>query len=211
MHRANSIRWAKLWHTLAANSDPIPAYQRITRAYAESHRAYHTLRHIGDCVEELDTARSLAVQPEAVEAAIWYHDLVYDPSAATNETESADLSVRYLLAAGVTPDLAATVGRLILETREHAPEPNTDAALIVDIDLAIFGQSAARFDEYEHTIRDEFFWVEPETYVRRRAAILTRFLDRPFVYSTDFFRLKYEQAARHNLERSLRRLDGLLL
>jgi predicted metal-dependent HD superfamily phosphohydrolase len=209
MHRANSIRWAKLWTALAASGDSAPAYQRLVRAYAEPHRTYHTLRHIGACLEELDAVRLLAERPAAVEAAIWYHDAVYDPSAAANESESAAFAMADLAAAGVTPDTITQIESLILATHTHAPEPHTDAALVVDIDLAIFGQAPGNFDAYERAIRDEFFWVEPEVYREKRSEILGHFLARPFVYSSDFFRLRYEQAARDNLSRSLRKLADL--
>ncbi len=206
MKRANSIRWAKLWRALAATGDPAPVYHELTHAYAEPHRTYHNLRHIGACLEEFDTARSLADQPEAVEAAIWYHDVIYDPSAATNESESAGLAARDLTAAGVARETIELVRTLILETHTHAPEPNTDASLLIDVDLAIFGRTAAEFDEYERAIREEFFWVEPDVYAAKRTEVLSRFVSRPFVYSTDFFRLRYEQSARENLARSIRRL-----
>ena len=209
MHRANSIRWSKLWTALAASGDSDPAYQRLVRAYAEPHRTYHTLRHVGACLEELDAVRLLAERPAAVEAAIWYHDVVYDPSATANESESAALAMAELAAAGVDPDTIAHIQALILATHTHAPDPHTDAALVVDIDLSIFGQAPDEFDAYERAIRDEFFWVEPEVYREKRSEILEHFLARPFVYSTDFFRLRYEQAARLNLSRSLRKLADL--
>jgi predicted metal-dependent HD superfamily phosphohydrolase len=209
MKRANSQRWLDLWRHLGAAGDAGPVYRQLAAAYAEPHRSYHNFRHIGECLEEFDAARALALQPPAVEAAIWFHDVVYDPSSAANEEESAALAGRSLTPAGVAPALIEPIRQLVLATKDHGAEPNTDAALLVDIDLAIFGQAPARFENYERAIREEYFWVEPEVYAARRAEILTRFIARPFLYSTDFFRLKYEHAARANLTRSLRQLESL--
>ncbi len=209
MHRANSTRWTKFWSELTASADAAPVFQRLARAYAEPHRAYHNLRHIGACLEEFDAARSLAEQPAVVEAAIWFHDVVYDPSAVTNEAESSKLAAVELAAAGVAPVTVAQVQALILATHNHDPETNTDAALLVDIDLAIFGGTADEFGAYERAIREEFFWVEPEVYRERRSEVLGHFLNRPFVYSTDFFRLRFEATARRNLTRSLHQLAQL--
>lgn len=209
MKRANSTRWLALWRALGATGDAGPAHRRLLSAYAESHRHYHNLRHIDECLEELDTARVLAVQPRAIEAAIWFHDVVYDPSSAANEEESADLAARCLTEAGAAPALIGEIHALILATKAHAAEPNTDAALLVDLDLAILGKPPERFEEYERAIREEYFWVEPEIYGVKRAEILAGFLARPLLYSTDFFRLKYENSARQNLTRSLRQLKNL--
>jgi predicted metal-dependent HD superfamily phosphohydrolase len=207
MKRAKLNRWLDLWRTLGATGDGAPTYRRLITAHAEPHRSYHNLLHIDECLQELDSARVLALQPEAVEAAIWFHDIVYDPSSAGNEEESARVAVDHLTKAGMAPAPAEQIRELILATKTHEPEPNTDAALLVDIDLAIFGRPSERFEDYERAIREEYFWVEPEVYGIRRAEILARFLARPFLYSTDFFRLKYEDSARRNLTRSLLALE----
>ncbi len=209
MKRANLSRWLEGWRSLGATSDGAPAYRQLTSAYSAPHRRYHNLRHIEECLEEFDSARVLALQPHAIEAAIWFHDAVYDPSSATNEEESARLAVNSLAPSGTAPVLIEQVQELVLATKAHEAEPNTDAALLVDLDLAILGKPPGRFEEYERAIREEYFWVEPEIYGVKRAEILTRFISRPFLYSTDFFRLKYENAARQNLSRSLRQLESL--
>ena len=49
--------------------------------------------------------------------------------------------------------------------------------------------------------------MKPAIYRSKRSEILTRFLERPFVYSTDLFRLKHEVAARRNLALSLEQLE----
>lgn len=74
-----------------------------------------------------------------------------------------------------------------------------DAATLLDIDLAILGQPAARFWGYERAIRMEYAWVPPDKYVEGRTSILTKFLQRPTIYRTDAFRARYETAARANL------------
>jgi predicted metal-dependent HD superfamily phosphohydrolase len=67
---------------------------------------------------------------------------------------------------------------------------------MVDVDLSIFGQSEARFDEYEAQIRQEYSWVPPTIFAAKRTEILERFLGREHIYATDFFHQKFEQLAR---------------
>jgi predicted metal-dependent HD superfamily phosphohydrolase len=40
--------------------------------------------------------------------------------------------------------------------RDDATPLTRDAALVVDVDLAILGASAERFDEYERQVREEY-------------------------------------------------------
>jgi predicted metal-dependent HD superfamily phosphohydrolase len=47
---------------------------------------------------------------------------------------------------------------LILATRHDVSPPGGDAALLVDVDLAILGSPAERFDEYERQVRQEYSW-----------------------------------------------------
>ena len=90
---------------------------------------------------------------------------------------------------------------------KHSESPtDPDVQLLVDIDLSILGQSEEKFDEYELQVRKEYEWVSEGAFVTGRSAILKSFLNRPTIYSTQFFRNKYEAQARRNIDRSLSRL-----
>lgn len=162
--------------------------------YAEPHRKYHTLEHIEHCLREFDPRQ--AREPEAVEAAIWFHDAVYDTRRHDNEEKSAELLLSLL------PE-AKRAAELVLVTKHHRAS-TPDETLLVDIDLAILGQPAERFDRYEREIREEYAWVPEAIFREKRGQILQGFLDRPFIYGTEFFRATYEAAARANLLRSKR-------
>ena len=109
--------------------------------------------------------------------------------------------------AGLPKEFANGVGSLVIQTNHKNLPIGNDAEIITDIDLAIFGKPIKEFDEYEKGIRLEYFWV-PETEFRmKRKAILGRFLKRrKGIYSTEFFREKYGENARRNLEMSIARL-----
>lgn len=164
--------------------------------YAEPHRRYHTLEHVEHCLREFDPRQ--AREPEAVELAIWFHDAVYDTRRSDNEERSAELLLSLL------PE-ATRAGELVLATKHHGAS-TPDEALLVDVDLAILGQPEERFDLYERQIREEYGWVPEDVFRAKRAGILQAFLDRPFIYRTELFRAKYEEAARRNLLRSKRSL-----
>jgi predicted metal-dependent HD superfamily phosphohydrolase len=88
----------------------------------------------------------------------------------------------------------------------HDAGANEDAAVTVDIDLSILGQTEERFREYEAQIRREYGWVPKMIFAPKRAEILAGFLRRDRIYRTDWFHDKYEERARRNLEWSIREL-----
>jgi len=198
-------RWQQLWRSLGAKGEAVGWYEILLRAYAEPQRHYHNERHIADCLAEFAAVRSLARQPKAVELALWFHDAVYDPRTADNEAQSAALAKRCLEAEGLG-ELAEVVAPLILATKTHDSLPGTDAALVVDVDLSILGQSETRFAEYEAQIRAEFAWVAAEIFAAKRAEILQRFLARPQIYLTEVCFDRYEAQARRNLAGAIRAL-----
>jgi predicted metal-dependent HD superfamily phosphohydrolase len=202
-------RWQVLWVKLAAHGAPIPWHERLVAGYNEATRHYHNLRHLEECLTELDRVRSMIGQPVAVEAALWFHDAVYDPRSTTNEEDSAAAADQCLTEARVARVTVDLVCQLVLCTKTHEPAGVPDAAVLIDIDLAILGQPAGRFREYERAIRAEYAWVPEAIFAQKRAAILTRFLERPAIYRTEDFRARYESTARENLGASLARLRAI--
>lgn len=202
----NSERWSWLWQAALNREAPAGLYEQLQAQYAEPHRQYHNQRHIAECLREFDRIRSRAREPEAVEFAIWFHDAVYDSRAADNEEQSAALAGESLRQAGARPALVHAVRQLVLATKLHDGALHPDAPLLVDVDLSILGQSAARFWEYEQGIRAEYAWVPQEVFRGKRAEILERFLARPRLYHTDFFFKRFELQARANLNAAIARL-----
>lgn len=197
--------WQSTWSDLRLPEPEGVLAQLLTR-YAEPHRAYHTARHLEECVAQFEHARALARDPGAVQLALWFHDAIYDPSSAQNEDESAAWAVRVLAEAVGASAVRGSVREMILATKHLGTPSSPDAALTVDIDLSILGASAGRFDEYEVQIRREFAWVPEAGFRAARARILREFLARPRIYATDFFHNRLEASARANLSRSLARL-----
>ena len=78
----------------------------------------------------------------------------------------------------------------------------------MDIDLSIFGQPAAIFDAYEAGVRFEYAWVSDSAFRTGRSRVLQSFLDRPRIYTTDYFNAAFKSAARQNLNRSLANLSS---
>lgn len=196
--------WQRLWGQLGAQQVNGGLMNQLVAAYSEQQRHYHTLQHLRECLAHFDAASMLARRPAEVELALWFHDAVYDPQRQDNEERSAQWAHDSVLAAGCAPDIAHRVRDLVLATKAHAaPDDEPDAALLLDVDLAILGAAPARFAEYERQIRAEYAHVPEAEFRARRAQVLRSFLDRPRIYRTAAYHDALEQRARENLQRSL--------
>ncbi len=196
-------QWRTLLGVSGGRGDAAIWYDRLAAAYREPHRHYHTLRHVDECLTELDQVRPLARQPIACEWALWFHDAVYDPKASDNEEKSAALAHQCLCDQAIGGSLAHEVTRLILATKHTGATTDPDAALVVDIDLSILGRDEARFCEYEEQIRREYAWVSWDVYAGKRAELLRHFLERERLFQSDWFYDRYETQARRNLAASI--------
>ena len=150
--------------------------------------------------------RLFAVNPTAVEFALWFHDSVYDPRANDNEERSAALARQCLEEGKVARGIPDATCQLIMATKAHDATLHKDAGVVVDVDLAILGKPDDRFHEYELQIREEYSWVPDKTFAAGRIEVLHRFFTRPRIYHTDWFFDHYEGHARRNIARSLEKL-----
>lgn len=197
-----------LWHRLGAQGNARSVFAQLANAYAEPSRAYHNTEHIRDCLSQLDLSRELARKPDEVEAALWFHDVVYVPGAADNEDRSAHLAETALAASAAPLETRGRVAELVLATRHLTVARDPDTQLTCDIDLSILGREPAVFDRFERAIRQEYAHIAEPEYRHERAAVLAGFLQRESLYQTEYFRDRFEQQARINLNRVMRDLTG---
>jgi len=186
-------RWLRL--CLELGLDGQLQWNIIYQSYCTPGRAYHNLNHIGDCLSELDRHAALAADRGALEFAIWYHDVVYDPQAADNEERSAEMANSFLAAAPI----AQAVSLMILATKHGSPPEAGDPQLMCDIDLSILGRSRETYASYARAIRAEYSWVPNKDYSAGRTQMLRRFLARETIFATLPFRGLYEEPARANI------------
>jgi predicted metal-dependent HD superfamily phosphohydrolase len=199
-------RFGELVQRLGAAADPRPLADAVLAAWAEPDRRYHDLDHLRDCLAELDGAPADGADRDRVEAALWFHDAIYDPRAGDNEARSAEWARRALAGLGIPPDVADDVARLVRLTGHTEPTPDPSGRLLCDIDLGILGREPEAFDAYDRRIRDEYAWVPEPDFRAARTGVLAALLDRSPLYQTEHFRRRYETAARTNLVRALERL-----
>lgn len=178
------------------------AWSSLRSGYSEKNRFYHNLDHIVAMLRRFDE-----VEPAdaAIEFAIWYHDVVYDPRAADNEEKSADL-FRDDLGSILPVAFVEKVCRLIMATDHRVPSSgDMDESLIRDIDLSILAEKSEIYQKYARAIRLEYAHVPDATYREGRARVLRKFLEDRIFLSDRFGGM--EEDARRNIQEELVILD----
>jgi len=200
-------RWESLWQRIGATGPPDPILAELEAAYAAPGRHYHGLGHLDRLLEEYDALRHLADNPDAVELALWLHDVVWSPEGTDCEGASAAWARERLARSGVPLQLLDRVDELILATR-HAPEPPStpDEALVRDLDLITFAAPRDIFERCNALVRQEYAHVPDAAWREGRARVLRGFLDRPVIFHSAALR-ELEPRARDNLGRAVARLD----
>ena len=147
-------RWQDMWRQLGTSGSDDLLFNRLVECYAEPHRRYHTMQHLQECFAHLERVRSFAEHAGEVELALWFHDAIYDTRKNDNEERSAEWARDSAIAAGLSTDQASRIYQLVMATLHNAVPVGSDAAVLVDIDLAILGAEVERFDEYEIQVRE---------------------------------------------------------
>mgnify|MGYP003611530424 FL=1 len=174
----------------------------LITAYSEPQRAYHNVQHIAECLAHFQSIQSSLNDPIAVETAIWFHDVIYDPRASDNELQSAEL-MKQLCNTFLSEQQIEKVYQWIIATQKHQSSYDHDLNSLLDIDLAILGSSAERFAEYQQQIQFEYAWVESGVYQVKRKQLLQQFEQMNPIFQTSYFNQCLEKQAKRNLADSM--------
>ncbi len=199
------------WQALMAKLGLPPAlatFEALLSAYSEPHRYYHRASHVDACLGELDEVRAQVAEPGRAELALWFHDAVYRPTSPSNERDSADWARRFLTDLDADSSLIQAVDDAIMATRHTAVPENELSKWVVDIDLSILGYPPREYAQFEENIKREYSRIPGLLFRLKRAEILESLLSRGCIYSTEWFRRKYECCARQNLREAVAKLRG---
>jgi dephospho-CoA kinase/pantetheine-phosphate adenylyltransferase len=177
------------------------AYSKLARKYGEAHRKYHTVEHLAEVFGLFEQNRAALRDPQAVALALFFHDVVYNIPGGDNEERSAAYAQRTLTEMGADPQLISRVSGLITMTKSHTADANdTDAALMMDIDMAILGASPARYKKYAAAVEAEYTsHLTPQAYRAGRLEFLDACRKKNRFFITDAFETKYGDQTRRNL------------
>ena len=197
--------WNRCQTTGGAGCDARDVFPEVLAYYSEPGRHYHTPKHIEHCLKQLDLASSEMDDADAVEMAIWFHDLVFDVTKDDNELQSAR---RFVELAGKSMDseFKSKVHDLIMTTAPPRQPKTNDEKFMLDIDLSSFGLPWAEFVRDSTAVRLESSRFSDAEFFPGQRAFLESLLKREHFYFTEFFRSRIEDTARSNIRRHLESL-----
>ena len=206
------------WERLTVRSSPDHAavaarrsiIEDVVARHAEPVRHYHTASHVMfvlEHVEQLLPHASSSLDGDAIRAAALFHDVVYDPMSSSNEHDSAKIAAIAMRSAGWSDQRVVLVAALIEATAAH-DDDSSEAAVLLDADLAILGSEPSAYARYVAGVRAEFAHVSDDAWRTGRATVLQSFLGRPRIFRTPTMAEQREAAARANLTDELAQLRG---
>jgi len=199
-------RFTSLWKRCqtggGAGADADNVYDEVRRYYSEPGRHYHTPKHIEHCLSQFDLAAGEMQDADAVEMAIWFHDLIFDLDARDNELRSARRFVE-LADHSMKAEFKTRVYDLIMATAPPRLPKTTDQGFMLDIDLSSFGLPWDDFVRDSTAVRKESPHQSDAEFFPGQRAFLESLVNRDHFYFSDFFRSRIEETARSNIKRHL--------
>jgi predicted metal-dependent HD superfamily phosphohydrolase len=184
------------WRALAGADDDATG-QRLIDAYAEPQRHYHGQSHLTWLLDEAERRAGVILDRAFVGYAIWFHDAIYQPGEPDNEHRSAVWAREALVP---NAERGARVADVIEMTKRHASgDADSDAALFLDMDIAILGAPWEQYCVYAAGIRREFTHVVDPAFAAGRASFLAEQLARARTFRTDIYESELGEVARANM------------
>lgn len=187
----------------------------LMECYGESHRAYHNISHIKECLRCLDEiTKELKLSEHSkflIELIIWFHDVVYavgvDVKHGENERHSMDRFLESLEAKNLSDSDQYNIANAIVLSSMHTVDLaglSYEQKLFLDIDLHSMGKSYDVFEENGINIRKEYSFVPEDVFIFHRKKFFDKLLERENIFYIPEMRFRYEERTRENIDRWLR-------
>lgn len=202
-------RFCELWNRTVASDNTDEAcevFHRLYSYYSSDERYYHSTGHIHFCLTQFDQVKRYLDSPDAVEMAIWFHDVIYERGACDNEYQSA-LFFKEYVAQKLTPEFTEQVYNLILDTTHKHTPTTQDGQYLADIDLSSMALPWQEFMRDSSNVRAECNHLCDKEFYPKQLAFLESLLARQQFFYTDFFQQQHGGQAQGNLQRLIKQLN----
>lgn len=216
-------RWLQLCKDLGVSKTSAEDWwTTISTHMEEPQRRYHTLAHLKELFMYVDKYSSQLEDQQAVELAVFFHDIIYDPKATGGKNEDDSAVVWENFAQHCLPvgsplgqrkgELLSKVYVWIVQTKHHrcADSDPMDCRLFMDFDMAVLGRPWPEYEVYSRQIRQEFIHVPEAVFCIARAAFLQTSAAAPSIFTTPAFKEERESQARENALREVQALNEKL-
>jgi predicted metal-dependent HD superfamily phosphohydrolase len=181
-------------------------FERLLGLYSAPSRHYHDARHVAWVVRHLssiDNAHPLD-DLDAVVAAAFFHDAVYDPHRSDNEEVSAAMAQGALAELDWPTERVEAVATMIMATAGHdAGQAGGDTRALLAADLGVLAAEPARYLDYCSAVRREYGHLDDHQWRQGRAAVLRSLLDSSTLFAPELGLDAWERRARANMTAEL--------
>lgn len=178
----------------------------IEKKYTEKGRYYHNLQHLENMFSELDRVKGNIIRFTNINFSVFYHDVIYDASSKSNEEKSAKMAQTRLTQINLNESDIDKIFNQILATKAHQKSEDNDINYLLDADLSILGKDSETYIEYTKKIRKEYSIYPDFLYKPGRKKVLQHFLILENIFKTEYFKTRYEEQAKENIEAELSNL-----
>lgn len=176
-------------------------WREIEQSYSQKSRKYHNLTHLENMILELGEVKDKISDYDSIFFSIFYHDIIYKVTSKDNEERSAELAKTRLEKLNIPNEKIIRIYNQILATKSHKRSEDSDINFLLDADLAILGQDWEIYKNYTKHIRKEYSVYPDFLYNPGRKKVLNHFLEFEEIFKTDYFKEKYEEKARENIQK----------
>jgi predicted metal-dependent HD superfamily phosphohydrolase len=184
--------------------------QDIFNVYTSAERCYHNINHIFKMLNNFDDFIQCSGCTKVVKNikefafAIIMHDYIHGTTDDVNK--SAQQAKDFLHKISLEYD-TEYVEKLIRATDYNKYlKTDFDEQLMQDLDLNTLGADYAEYSEYSNQIRCEYIRYPDSIFYKERIKVLNTFLNRRYIFNTEYYRKIYEQAARNNIAKELSKI-----
>ncbi|MDH3453144.1 MAG: hypothetical protein OEN20_12065 [Gammaproteobacteria bacterium] len=142
------------------------------------------------------------LDPDAVELALWFHDVIFQTPGSDNELRSAEWFMA-VAKDDLRAHLCKRVCAMIMVTVHPSEPSDSDEQIVVDIDLSSFALPWERMKRDSEAVRREMQHMTDREFFAGQIRFLDSLLNRAAFFGSVFFNQRSEAAARANVTRYL--------
>jgi predicted metal-dependent HD superfamily phosphohydrolase len=179
------------------------SWNEIETNYTDKKRYYHTLDHLKNLLIQINEVKTQIEDWNTILFTLYYHDIIYKAVKSDNEEKSVVFANNKMQQIDIPNQIIENCKQQIIATKTHFESPNADTNYFLDADLSILGQNWDLYSEYYKNVRKEYAIYPDLIYTPGRKKVLNHFLKMERIFKTDYFYSKFEEQAKHNLQKEL--------
>lgn len=147
----------------------------VTKKYTHESRFHHNWQHILEVIEYLKLRSELTShQLTILTFAAIMHDIIYIPSAESNENLSAKIAMKFAKLFEFNQRDILEITTIIKMTKNHLTALSNIEKIFANADLIIFAHDQNRYQEYIKSIRKEYSHINDQDYLAGRLRFLSK-------------------------------------